>query len=108
MFLTYVLALELIDHESAPTIAHEVHVRHPDPVLGDLGPCDQEAREEEQGGDVSRKGGICCVHVRRDGCYQVRQHFTAQKYVTWGTTPYSNLHSLAPATTPELHQRQMS
>ena len=50
---THVLALELVDHEGSPTIAHEVHVSHPYPVLGNLGPCDQEAREEEQDGDVS-------------------------------------------------------
>ena len=68
---THILSVELINHEGAPSIAQKIQVCHPDPVLRDLGPCDQEAREEEQGGDVSWQGGVCCVHVGRDGCYQV-------------------------------------
>ena len=55
----------------------EIHVSHPDPVFRYLGPCDQESGEEEQGGDVSRQGSICSVHVGGDGCYQICQHCMA-------------------------------
>ncbi len=75
--MPYILALELVDHEGTPAVAHEVHVCHPNPVLGDLGPCDQEAREEEQDRNISWQSSVCCVHFGGDSRNQISQHCAA-------------------------------
>ncbi len=87
--MPYILALELVDHEGTPAVAHEVHVRHPNPVLGDLGPCDQEAGEEEQDRDISWQSSIRCVHIGGDSRYQISQHCAAHGNVS---LQYYSLH----------------
>ena len=89
--MPYILALELVDHEGTPAVAHEVHVRHPNPVLGDLGPCDQEAGEEEQDRDISWQSSVCCVHIGGDSRNQISQHCAANVSVS---LQYYSLHKV--------------